>query len=232
MTDAPVLRVERMELVFAPQPWAFASERRMEIDAHFAALCRERPLWNGRVLLLHRHRLEDGLFSGAFLETDYASFVAWRNWGCPEAGVVNCFAMAALRGSDGAFLLGEMAPHTAVAGRVYFPAGTPEPDDVVQGTVDLAANVARELAEETGLTFDDVTPEPGWHTVPCGPRIAHMKVLQAREPAAALRERILSNLARERQPELADIVIVRSTADFDPRMPPFVTIFLSHLWSR
>src|SRR5882724_3240194 len=139
MTATTVIRVERLALAFAPQPWRFASDRRAEIDAHFADRQREKPgLWNGRVLLLHRHRLEGPVFGGAFLETDFASFLAWRDWGFPDAGVTNCFAMGALRGSDGGYLLGLMAPHTATAGKVYFPAGTPDPDDIAGGTVDLA----------------------------------------------------------------------------------------------
>jgi hypothetical protein len=44
--------------------------------------------------------------------------------------------------------------------------------------------------------------------------------------------RILAHLAREAQPELAGVRIVRSPADFDPMMPPFVTAFLTHVWSR
>ena len=66
----------------------------------------------------------------------------------------------------------------------------------------------------------------GWHCVIDGPRIALMKVLQARDPAEALRRRILDHLARETMPELADIRIVRSRRDFDPMMPRFVTAFL------
>jgi len=227
-----IVRIDRLDLAFAPQRWDFAHARRAEIDAYFAKRQREKPaLWNGRVLLLHRYHIINSVFAGAFLETDFASFVAWRDWGFPQEGVTNCFSMAALRASDGAYLLGAMGTHTAGAGKVYFPAGTPDPDDVADGAVDLAGSVVRELAEETGLTLADVTVEPGWYTVLSGPRVAHMKIVQAHQPADKLRARIRAHLEREPEPELCDVVIVRTAADFDHRMPPFVTAFLEHVWS-
>ena len=85
------------------------------------------------------------MLRGSVLETDFASFVAWRDWGFPEAGVLNCFAMGALQASDGAFLLGVMGPHTVNAGRIYFPAGMPDLDDIVGGRLDLVAQPAREI---------------------------------------------------------------------------------------
>jgi 8-oxo-dGTP pyrophosphatase MutT (NUDIX family) len=140
--------------------------------------------------------------------------------------------MGALRGSDGAFLLGVMGAHTANAGRIYFPAGLPDLDDIDGERVDLTRNVMREVAEETGLTGEDFEAEPGWTTVLAGPRIAQVKLLQARATAADLSERIRAHLAREQEPELADVFIVRASADFDPMMPVFVTAFLTHLWGR
>ena len=80
-----------------------------------------------------------------------ASFIAWRDWGFPDRAVRNCFAAGAIRASDGAFVLGVMGPQTANAGKIYFPAGTPDPGDVVGQEVDLAGSVRREIAEETGL---------------------------------------------------------------------------------
>ena len=231
MTAIPVVPIARIELTLRPRPWRFADERRRDIDAHFATLKRERPaLWNGRVLLLHEFAIADGVFRGDYFETDFASLLAWRDWDFPDPAVRNCFAMGALRASDGAFLLGLMAAHTANAGRIYFPAGTPDPGDIVGAVVDLDGGVRREVAEETGLAFDALDAEPGWHAVLAGPRVALMKVLHARDSAAELRTRILDHLAREREPELADIRIVRDPGDLDPRMPPFVTAFLAHMW--
>ena len=225
-----VCKVSRLELIYAPQQWPFATERRAEIDAHFEHARRERPgIWNGPVLVMHRHRLERGVLEGAFLQTDFASFMAWRDWGFPEAGVTNCFSMGALRASDGGWIMGVMAPQTSAGGKIYFPAGTPDPDDVVDGMVDLAGSVIREVAEETGLGAGDFVEEDGWYCVVDGPRIALMKVLQAHDPAEVLRRRVLKHLAHETTPELADIRIVRSRSDFDPMMPRFVTAFLDHI---
>ena len=82
-------------------------------------------MWNGRVLLLRRGEIAGGVLSGAYSEVDFASFIAWRDWGFPDKSVRNCFAMAALRSADGAFLLGEMGAHTATAGQIYFRPARP-----------------------------------------------------------------------------------------------------------
>ena len=221
------LHIDRLALAFAPKPWAFANERRAEIDEYFADLCRNNPaLWNGRVLLLHDHAVADGVFRGSYLEADYASFAAWRHWGRPAAGVCDCFGAAAIRAADGAFLLGVMGPRTLNAGRVYFPCGTPDPDDIAGSRVDLDSSMRRELKEETGLDIAEFSAEPGWSTVFDLPLIAHIKVLKSNENPEALRTRILNHLARDKQPELADIRIVRTSNDLEAAMPRFVTTFL------
>jgi 8-oxo-dGTP pyrophosphatase MutT (NUDIX family) len=225
----PVIPIDHLAFTFEPRPWPFAEARRAEIDAHFAERRAQRPrIWNGRVVLASRYEIAGASLTGACFETDFASFLAWRDWAFPDADAINVFAMGALRGSDGAFLLGVMGAHTANAGRVYFPAGTPEPEDVADGALDLAGNVAREVAEETGLTADDYAAAPGWHAISAGARLALMKVLDAGATALDLQRRMREHIARERDPELADIRIVRGSADFDPMMPAFVTAFLSY----
>jgi 8-oxo-dGTP pyrophosphatase MutT (NUDIX family) len=223
-----IVHHDRLELTFLPKPWPFAQERRAEIDAWFAARQRENPaLWNGRVLLLHDYAVRDGVFRGQYLETDFASFAAWRDWGRPSAAILDCFAAAAIHTADGAFLLGVMGSHTANAGYAYFPCGTPDRDDIVGDRVDLDVSVRRELKEETGLDIAEFAAEPGWSTVFELPLIAHIKVLRSRDSAEQLRTRILAQLARETQPELSDIRIVRSPADFEPAIRGWVTAFLA-----
>jgi hypothetical protein len=111
------IRIGRLELSLVPRPWPFAEARRADIARHFDQLKQVGPaLWNGRVLLLHDHIIEGDVFRRMYFETDYASFVAWRDWGFPDATVRHCFALGALRASDGGFLVGVMNSHTLNAG--------------------------------------------------------------------------------------------------------------------
>ena len=225
--DIPLIRLTRLDLRFEPAPWPFAIDRQAEIEAHFAKLRTAKPqMWNGRVLLLRRGEITGGALSGAYSAVDFASFIAWRDWDFPDTSVRNCFPMAALRSSDGAFLLGVMGAHTATAGQIYFAAGTPDPNDVIGDTVDLEGGVMRELTEETGLGLADAEPEAEWTATPLGQRIALMKIVHARESAETLRERIRTFLGNQQQPELSDIHIVRTLNDLNPSMPPYVATFL------
>jgi 8-oxo-dGTP pyrophosphatase MutT (NUDIX family) len=232
MSESSIVAIDELELSFAPQAWSFADQRRVEIDAYFASRRRKTPeLWNGRVLLLSRCVLGERRLSGSFFETDFASFLAWREWGCPDRTVVNCFGMGALRAADGAFIVGVMAAHTANAGRIYFPAGTPDPDDIRGSIVDLEQNVVREVAEETGLTSKNFILRFGWVAVVEGSRIALFKILDADVAAVELRAHILDHLTRETKPEFTDIRILRGRDDLDPNMPSFVRAFLDWTWS-
>src|SRR3981081_2233764 len=153
MTLPAFHRVTTLDLSVQPWSWPFAEARRGEISEHFAAKQAEKPqLWNGS-LPRGRPPAVPGIgFRASYFEADFASFLAWRDWGFPDRDVFNGFGMGALRCADGAFVLGEMAQHTSNAGRIYFPSGTPDLDDISDGAVDIAGSVAREVEEETGLT--------------------------------------------------------------------------------
>ena len=233
MDDSAVIPLTKLELCFEPTPWPFAEERRAEIAAHFTQQRSAKPaLWNGRVLLMRQWTIAGSIFRGAYMETDFASMLAWRDFGFPDAATFNCFGMAALRSADGAYLLGEMASNTANAGRIYFPAGTPEPGDIRDGAVDLAGSILREMEEETGLRPDDYRIDPDWYCVRSGAAIALLRLLVADCPGEELKERIEANLASQTRPELAAIHLVRETSELrgelGAAMPRYVTAFIEH----
>ena len=227
MTPPTIHRVTTLDLSVRAEPWPFAEERKAEILAHFAGRQRERPqIWNGRVLIGRDPMFSGEHFSAAYFEADFASFLAWRDWGFPDKTVFNGFGMGALRASDGAFVMDEMAQHTANAGRVYFPSGTPDLDDVTDGVLDISGSVARELEEETGLAAADYRAEAHWHCVVAEPTIALIRILDLDMPGETARARIEANLAAQSDPELSAIHLVRGTGDLTPAMPRFVAAFI------
>lgn len=233
MTPPVIHRVTSLDLRVGSWPWPFAQTRRADIAAHFAEQLRKKPqLWNGRVLLARRPDFTAGRFSADYFETDFASFLAWRDWGFPDRDIFNGFGMGALRASDGAFVLGEMGQHTANAGRIYFPSGTPDPDDVRNGAVDMAGSVAREVGEETGLCEADYSARAHWDCVVSGAAVAMIQMLEVDLPGKALQARIEANLASQHQPELCAIHLVRATSDLTAAMPRFVTAYLEREFSE
>src|SRR3954449_8307304 len=226
MPDPVIRRVATLDLSFCSERWPFAERRRADIEAHFAAAQRERPIWNGRILLGRDPVFTAERLSARYLEVDFAGFLAWRDWGFPDPGVFNGFGMGALRCADGAFVLGEMGQHTSNAGRIYFPSGTPDLDDVRDGALDISGSVTRELEEETGLAPGEYESEPHWHCVHTGPALAMIRMLRIDMPADAVRDRIVANLAAQHQPELSAIYLVRGVRDLTSAMPRFVAAFL------
>jgi hypothetical protein len=226
--NAPRLhRVTTLDLRVTPHPWPFAAARAAEIAAHFADAQRKKPkLWNGKVLLARNPRFAGDRFSADYFETDFASFLAWRDWGFPDRDVFNGFGMGALRCSDGAFVLGEMGADTANAGRIYFASGTPDLDDIRDGAMDIAGSVAREVEEETGIAPQDYRAGSDWTCIDTGVSVAMIRMLDIDMPGEALRARIEANLARQSAPELSAIHLVRMRADLSSAMPRFVTAFL------
>jgi 8-oxo-dGTP pyrophosphatase MutT (NUDIX family) len=231
--DGHILEVAELDLAYEPAPWAFAHSRADEIAAHWGKRKTALPrLFDGRVLLLGRHQFvkrNDGatILRGAYFETDFKAFLAWRDFGFPDASVCNCFSMAALQSSDGAFLLGEMAAHTANAGSVYFASGTPDPSDIFGAQVDLAASVRRELQEETGISADEVATTPNWTVVYAPPRIACMKIVRSADTAQSVKARVEAFLSDDLDAELRLLHIVRRKQDIDGiNCPRFVADFL------
>jgi 8-oxo-dGTP pyrophosphatase MutT (NUDIX family) len=232
MTLPVIHRATTLDLAFRPRRWPFAEERRAEIDAHFVARQRDKAIWNGRVLVARDPGFAGQRFSASYFETDFASYLAWRDWGFPDREVFSAPGIGALRGSDGAFVLGEMSAHTANAGRIYFPAGTPDSDDIRDGAVDIDGNIAREVEEETGLTPADYRPRAHWDCVVGEGIIALIKVLDVDLTGEQLRARIDAHLAGQPQPELCAIHLVRDIGDITSAMPRYIPAFVAAQMSR
>jgi 8-oxo-dGTP pyrophosphatase MutT (NUDIX family) len=226
--DPLLFRATELDTRCAPKTWTWAEENRPQIEAHWRGLVAKTPqLFNGRILLIDDLEAEGETVRATFFETDYAEFLGWRDFGYPDTSIINGFAMGALQGSDGGYVCGVMGNHTANPGRIYFAAGTPDRSDLREdGRVDLAASVLRELEEETGLTPDSFTVADHWIVVRHWPKIAFLRPVTFSEPADTIAARIRADIATQKDPELADVCVIRGLEDIDEeRMPDFLRTF-------
>ncbi len=210
-------------LVFRDEPPAFVAAQRTMITDHWSRSVAAKPaLFDGTVLIAEALTVDGGRLAATLRPIPFSAFLAWRDWGYPVTGLTHLSAAAAIVAADGAVLLGTMGAHTANAGRTHLVGGTPDLSDVAaDGTVDLVATAARELAEETGLS----TPAAGVEAlvVRDHPRAVVVAVHRFSAGGDELAGRIRSFLAEDPEPELADVVVVRSLADLDPRNVPATT---------
>jgi len=193
---------------------------------------RNPALYDGRVLLARRadavvDDTERRTLEIEFFEAPFSRYLAWKELGQPEWGVFNCFSAPALRSSDGAFLAGEMGRDHSQPGRVYFPCGTPDRDDVVGDRVDLTGCLIRELAEETGIEIDEGDLAPVWRIVSYKKQRACLRVVNLVRDAETQVEQTLRHIRSQEKPELAGMRVFRRRAELaDPRLPEFMKAFL------
>lgn len=234
-----VFEIDRLDCRFVVHRWTFSEERADEIDRFWAARTAENPkLYDGPVLLACRveeQTAPDGahVLAMALFETRFSRFLAWREFGWADSSVYNCFSMAAVRSSDHAFLLGEMGPGHSSAGQIYFPGGTPDPNDIVSdGAVDLVGSLARELTEETGLRVEEGRAQKNWTIVAENRRVACVKRVDFRATAATLKAKVRDFIASETAPELRDAHFLSRPEELaDPRLPQFMSGYLTHAFA-
>jgi len=218
------------ELRHEAEGWAFAERERARIDAHWRGLVAGNPsLWNGDVLMGFEPVVAGGRLTAKLLSSDYASFVAWRDWGFADPAAWNCFATPVMMSSDEALIYGVMAGHTLNAGLAYPPSGTLEEADIGPGgRIDLAGSMRREVMEETGLDLGEGRAGERFAVFEAR-RLSIAQVHRFDQPAAALIARIEAFIAVEAEPELEGVVAVRAQGDLERPMPPYARALARHV---
>jgi 8-oxo-dGTP pyrophosphatase MutT (NUDIX family) len=208
------IRLVHCALAVGGEPWTFAERHKAEIAAYWQRQSIERPkLFDGTIYLLRSYAIEDRALTGTLLRTDFKSFLYWREHGYADRSMRDAFGASLIRSVEDYVLLGRQTEGNMNAGVVYPPSGMIDDDDVHAGAVDIEASIVRELAEETGLGPADLERTPGYVLTISGPLVAIAIEWRSSLDAQALRERILAHIRSEQDPELADVVIVRSLAD-------------------
>jgi len=227
--------LDAIDAVVEPFGWDFPIRYGPDIEDNWQKTAAGKThIFNGTVLIQHRGMVDGRVFRAGYSATDYKTFLGFLRLPVASSGMRNGFGMAALRAADGAFLLGEMGAGTANAGKIYFAAGTPDLNDVVDGKVDLAGSVIREMCEETGLAAEEVQVGQGWTCILAEKRAAFMRPVTIDLPADEVQALMRERMRALKEDELSDIVILRPGDALidDPRLPNFVSAYIRREFAR
>lgn len=221
----PTAGASLLEIRLSLDPLRFSVREEASIAATFAAAKSRNPaLFDGPILLFSPPALDGPRLTATAYRTRYSSLTTLIAHPDKGRDAYNLFGAAAIVGSDGGVVLGRMGPRTAGPGELKFPGGTPDEEDVTgDGGVDIVGSIAREMAEETGLSASEAVLDETLILVDDHPFYAVVGVLRFPETADRLAARVRAFLAADPEPELAGVEVVRDPAALDPAVVPAYT---------
>ena len=224
MTLTKIAPIARIEARLEGWHWDWSKKHSCAIAGYWEKTHGGNPhIYDGIVLLMHRGVIEGDVYRSCYFKTRYSHFLALRDWGHPDKTVRNGFSCAALQTLDGAYLLGVMGAQTVNAGKIYFPAGTPDLNDCMGDLVDIAGSAGRELLEETGFGPQQVRFDDKITLVDEGLRVAFLCHATVQLTTQAALDCFLQWHDQQKDPELAGLHVVRTKSDLIPeRMHPYL----------
>jgi len=207
-----ILPVDEIDVVLDPSPHPFQSGKDEAIAANWREEVAAKPaLFDGEVVLLSEFGYDAGRLFGRCHAVRYSTFLYWRKERVATAA--HAFAHPMLVSSDNALIAIRMGSHTVNAGKIYFAAGSFEPEDFPDGQVDAHGNMVREVMEETGLDISNVRRGDRHHVLSFerGTVIFRRYYLDA--TADEIAARIRDFVASEEDPEIESPVIIRNAND-------------------
>jgi hypothetical protein len=191
--------------------WPWAEKNAGPIAKHWQKAHAAKPeMFDGEVLIATEVGIEKSRLVSKHSIVRYAALNYWTASGFPRADAFNLFGAGLVVTTDGAVLLGKMAAHTANAGYFYFPCGTPDPDDVIDGKLDVEGSILRELEEETGLGRAHLKPSEQRWIAWDGALFCCARRYDAGMNAEAAQKIVDAHLAGQKKSELEAAVFVRS----------------------
>lgn len=208
-----ILPVDEIDVRLDPAQHPFERDNAEAIAAGWKEHSAANPaLFDGTMVLLSALTCDNGRLSGICHAVRYSTFLHWRRHS-DTPGAHHAFAHAMPVSSDGALVAIRMAAHTLNAGKVYFAAGSFEPEDFVGGQVDIHRNMAREVAEETGLDLDSAQAEGRHHLISTPGGVVIFRRYRFAQTADELAARIRAHIAADAHPEISEPVIIRDATD-------------------
>lgn len=206
-------------------PLLYAEENKAAIAENWTRECAAKPaLFDGEIYLAPEAYLRAGVLRADYRRSSFATLMYWRRDPQPVRPW-HIFAVGVIVSREGHLIAGRMGYQHAGSGRVYFPAGSIDDTDIVDGHVDFESNMQREVQEETGLDLGRGKAERQFNLVTANRSIALFRRYRFDIPSHDLVAVIEDHIAAEAEPELAEIIPVKAAGMMGEATPSYVRAF-------
>lgn len=225
------IRVDDVDLVMSQGPHPLFSANQTAIAENWAVEASANPyLFNGDIVLQRHLTFDNGVIRGVAHVIPYSTLLWWRKQADPT-GALHLFGFAVLVSSDNAIIAIRMSERTANPGQVYCAAGSLDLSDIVDGRLDLAGNMRREVREETGLDLDAAQADPHSYASHHANRIVVFRFYRFSMTADAMVARVEAHMPHDAEQEIDAVIVIRS-ADrdahrYNPLMFPILDMFFA-----
>ena len=232
LPDQPVVfEISTIRLMVESDPHPFYLYEKDNSERNWIDEVAAQPaLFNGQLLLHREIHLENGSLRAVSHLVPFSTFLWWRKQ--PERlGAAHLFAVAIIVSSDGALIAVKMGDHTANPGKVYCAAGSLDAHDIVGDRVDVDANMAREVAEETGLDLTHARRGDTIYGLWRDRSFTLFRYFHFPETAEQLLDAIHTHMIEDQEKEIAGPVAIWSPDPEAHNYGPFMPFVLDHYFN-
>ena len=226
-----LVRVDAFDLSVVDDPHPLYVVHQAEIEANWEREINANPhLFNGQMVLQRHLTYDQGVIIGVAHVIPYSTLLWWRKRPDPE-GALHLFGFAVIVSSDGAIIAIRMSDRTANPGQVYCAAGSLDLSDIVDGKLDVAGNMAREVREETGLALSEAEADQHFYASHKDNRIVVFRLYRFPVTSSEIKARIEAHMPHDKEQEIDSVVVIRSADpiahNYNPLMLPILDWFFS-----
>lgn len=213
MNGKNIRELEGVDIALSKMPLSYALSHKDKIDANWCEEIQQNPmLFNGPFYFASKVFIEQNCLKGLFHRTEYKTLLYWRK-DKRQNKPWHIFSSAVIVSADNGFVVGEMAAHTANAGAIYFPAGSIDDDDIINGKVDFIGNMRREVREETGLDLDCFKEDNRFYMTSYNRTISLFRLYRSSLQGKDIQQQIQAVLATQEKRELQDVSLIYNADD-------------------
>jgi 8-oxo-dGTP pyrophosphatase MutT (NUDIX family) len=220
------IRIDAFDLSVVEGPHPLYLVHEQEIESNWEREATANPhLFNGQMVLQRYLTYDRGVIRGVAHVIPYSTLLWWRKRSDPE-GALHLFGFAVIVSSDGAIIAIRMSERTANPGQVYCAAGSLDLSDIVDGKLDVAGNMIREVREETGLDLSEAEADQHFYASHRDNRIVAFRLYRFPVTSAELAARIEAHMPHDEEQEIDGVVVIRSADHaahkYNPLMLPIL----------